>query len=180
MASDTAFVDWLNLRTQGHWYKLRHEFESEIQDATRETRRNYDVGVRLNTATIVTDGDQSVLRVPVSARWREALEQSIASLLIFSTVENEPRMSAIAAGIAELLDRWVERDVPVGASPEFCYPQSEVRWPPEPESTDATAQKVEATAGAGAAPSAAAAPPAAATPAAPVPEQRAGGETAGV
>src|SRR5215831_5652672 len=130
MASETAFVDWLDLRTQERWYKLRHEFEGEIQDTTKETRGDYDVSVRLNSATIVTDGDLSVLRVPVSARWRDALEQTIASLLIFSTEENEPRMSAIAAGVAELLDRWVEREVPVGASPEFCYPQSEVRWPP--------------------------------------------------
>jgi hypothetical protein len=172
MASDSAFVDWLNLRTQEHWYKLRHEFESEIQDATKETRRDFDVSVLLNTATIVTDDDHSVLRVPVSARWRDALQQTIASLLVFSTDENEPRISAIAAGIAELLDRWVEREVSVAASPEFCYPQSEVRWPPEPGPADATAQKVEATAGA-------AAKPAAAPVAAAAAEERAGGETPG-
>lgn len=169
MASDAAFVDWTNLRTQSHWYKLRHEFDGEIQEATRETRQNYDVSVRLNTATIVSDGEDSVLRVPVSARWRDDLEQTIAALLIYSTHENEPRISAIAAGVAELLDRWVEREVPVGASPEFCYPQSDVRWPPEPESTDATARQVQAVAGGATptAPVAAATAPAAAATAAP-------------
>ncbi|HZQ36726.1 MAG TPA: hypothetical protein VFD32_12390 [Dehalococcoidia bacterium] len=132
MADGHGSTDWIDLNVQRHWYKLRDELDSEIQSATAETRRDYGVTVRLNTATIVDDGGRSVLRLPVSATWLQNVEQTIANLIITSTDENEPRMSAIAHHIAELLERWVEREVPVGASPDFFYPESEARWPAPP------------------------------------------------
>ncbi|HEY7294687.1 MAG TPA: hypothetical protein VH916_06580 [Dehalococcoidia bacterium] len=132
MADAHGSVDWTDLRVQRHWYKLRDELEKEIQHATADTRHDYGITVRLSSATIATDGDRSVLRVPVSATWLQNLEQTIANLIITSTTEDEPRMSAIAHDVAELLDRWVEREVPVGASPDFLYPETEARWPAPP------------------------------------------------
>ena len=101
MASETAFVDWTDLRVQAHWYKLRHEFEGELRSATSDIRKQFEVNVKLNTATIVSDGDRSVLRIPVSASYRTDLEQTIAAILVTSTEDDEPRIAAIAGGIAE-------------------------------------------------------------------------------
>lgn len=157
MANEHRSPNWLDLTVQARWYKLRREFEHELRAATDETRRDYGVDIKLDSATITSDGDRSVLRVPVSASWRGELEQAIAALLISDVEEDELRVAAIAHGIAELLNRWVERDVPVGASPEFCYPEAVVRWPDEPESRDATAQA--ATAAANATPVTPGAPP---------------------
>lgn len=132
MSNGHGSTDWIDLNVQRHWYKLRDELNKEIQSATAETRRDYGITVRLNTATIVDEGERSVLRVPVSATWLQNVEQTIANLLVTSTAEDEPRMSAIAHDIAELLERWVEREVPVGAAPDFFYPETEARWPAPP------------------------------------------------
>ena len=142
MTAETGFVDWNDLDSQRHWYKIRHEFESELRAATSDIRKAFEVSLKLNTATIVTDGERSCLRIPISAVWRDQLEQTIAALLVTAPVEDEVRMAAIAHGVSELVQRWVERAVPVGASPEFLYPDREVRWPNEPESADATGQAV--------------------------------------
>ncbi len=142
MAGNDGFIDWTDLKTQAHWFKLRREFEGQIRAATADTRRQYEVRIRLNTATIVSDDGRSVLRVPVSAMWRDDLEQTIAALLVASSDEHEPRIAAIAHGINDLLQRWIQHEVPVGASPEFLYPEPDVRWPDMPESSDATAAAV--------------------------------------
>ncbi len=157
MAEGHGSTDWIDLDVQRHWYKLRDELNKEIQSATAETRRDYGISVRLNTATIVDDGGRSVLRVPVSATWLQNLEQTIANLLITSTDENEPRMAAIGHHIAELLERWVEREVPVGASPDFFYPESEARWP-APAAAPAPAKPAAKAAAPAEKPAAAAAP----------------------
>ena len=154
MADGHGSTDWIDLGVQRHWYKLRDELNSEIQGATAETRRDYGISVRLNTATIVDEGERSVLRVPVSATWLQNVEQTIANLIVTSTAEDEPRMAAIAHDIAELLGRWVEREVPVGASPDFFYPETEARWPaplappakPAPPATKAAAEATPAVA----------------------------------
>lgn len=142
MAAEHGVTDWIDLKVQSHWYKIRRELEHEIQAATEETRKAYGLSVKLNTATITTDGDRSVLRVPVSARWRDDLEQTIANVLVTTPREDEPRIAAIAHDIAALLERWVEREVPVGASPDFLYPEAEARWPAEaaPAAPEAAAQ----------------------------------------
>lgn len=142
MAAEAGFVDWNNLNTQRHWYKIRDELEGELRSATSDIRKQFDVKIKLNTATMVDDGGRGCLRVPISAVWRNDLEQTIAALLVSSPEENEPRLAAIAHGVADLLQRWLQRPVPVGASPEFLYPEREVRWPAEPESSDATATAV--------------------------------------
>ena len=129
MADDNRVVDFTDLRVQSHWYKLRDQLEHELNDATGETRRGYDVSVKMNSATIVSDGDRSMLRVPISARWRTNIEQTIAILLVNDVEENDPRISAIAHGVAEVLEQWVQREIPVRAAPVFLYPESEVRWP---------------------------------------------------
>jgi hypothetical protein len=140
MAIEPRSPNWLDVKTQHRWYKLRHDFEGELRGATDEIRRDYDVEVKLNTATITADGGRSVLRIPISASWRNQQEQTIAALLVSNVEEDELRLGAIADGVAELLQRWIEREVPVGASPEFLYPEREVRWPDEPESHTAAAQ----------------------------------------
>lgn len=132
MADSHGITDWIDLNVQRHWYKLRNELDKEIQGATAETRRDYGISVRMNSATIVDDGERSVLRVPVSATWLQNVEQTIANVIVTSVAEDEPRMSAIAHDIAELLERWVEREVAVGASPDFFYPETEARWPAPP------------------------------------------------
>src|SRR5579885_1813622 len=140
MAHGQGITDWIDLGVQRHWYKLRDELNSEIQAATAETRRDYGITVRLNTATIVDEGERSVLRVPVSATWLQNVEQTIANRIITSTAEDEPRMAAIGHDIADLLERWVEREVPVGASPDFFYPETEARWPAPPAPPTPTAR----------------------------------------
>lgn len=132
MADGHGITDWIDLNVQRHWYKLRDELNKEIQGATADTRRDYGITVSMNSATIVDEGDRSVLRVPVSATWLQNVEQTIANLLVTSTAEDEPRMAAIAHDIAGLLERWVEREVPVGAAPYFFYPETEARWPAPP------------------------------------------------
>ncbi|HLZ71221.1 MAG TPA: hypothetical protein VKV26_15070 [Dehalococcoidia bacterium] len=148
MAEAHGSTSWIDLRVQQHWYKLRDELNGEIQAATAETRRDYGITVRLSSATIAADGDRDVLRVPVSAAWLHKLEQTIATVLVTSTDEDEPRMAAIAHEIADLLERWVEREVPVGAAPVFLYPETEARWPapPEPPAKPAPAAKAAAPA----------------------------------
>ena len=132
MAAHAQFTDWLDLKVQRHWYRLRSELEHEITSATDELRKDFDLSIHLNSATISTDEGRSVLRVPVSAGWRDQLEQTIAYLVVTTVEEDEPRVSAIAQGVTEALARWVEREVPIGLAPVFLYPEPEVRWP-EPE-----------------------------------------------
>ncbi len=146
MAGDSGQTDWMDLRVQSHWYKLQREFDGAIYSATADLRSQYDVRVRLSSSTITTDGNRLVLRVPVTANWHNEIEQTIAVLLVSSTHEDETRMSAIAARIAELLGRWIQREVPVGASPSFLYPETEVRWPDQPESQGEIAAAVDAPA----------------------------------
>src|SRR5579884_3786162 len=117
MVSQPPSTDWINLDVQRHWYHLRHELDHEIQAATDQIRRDFDIAVRMRTATIVTDNGRSVLRVPVSASWRGELEQTIAYVLVTSVADNEPRRAAVAHGIAEALERWVQREVPIAAAP---------------------------------------------------------------
>ena len=95
----------MDLAAQRHWYGLRHELEHEIAAATDELRRDYDISVQLNSATVTSDGGRSVLRIPVSARWRNELEQTIAYILVTSDEEDEPRVAAVAHGIEEALAR---------------------------------------------------------------------------
>jgi hypothetical protein len=142
MAGDSSSTDWTDLRVQSHWYKLRHEFDGAIRSATGDIRSQYDVLVKLSSSTITTDGDRLVLRVPVAANWNQQTEQTIAVILVSSTHEDEPRIAAIAHGISALLERWIQREVPVGASPSFLYPENEVRWPDMPESHGGTAEAV--------------------------------------
>src|SRR5437868_6510267 len=123
MAAGSAIVDWLDLKVQRHWYAIRHALEHAILSASEEVRKDYDVSLRLNSATIAGDGRRSVLRVPVSAIWRHDVEQTIALILVTEPVEDEPRMEAIAHGIDELLHRWVEREVAIRAAPVFLYPE---------------------------------------------------------
>jgi hypothetical protein len=139
MAAEATSPDWIDLRVQHEWYKIRHELDKEIQGATAETRRDFGVVVRLNGASIRTDEGRSVLRVPVSATWQHKLEQTIANLIITAPEEDEPRMASIAHDVAELLQRWVEREVPVGASPDFFYPDRIARWPAQATPKGATA-----------------------------------------
>ncbi len=146
MTEESSPTDWTDLRVQSHWYKLKGEFEGAIRSATADLRSQYDVRVKLSSSTITTDGNRLVLRVPVAANWHHEIEQTIAVLLVSSTHEDEPRMGAIAAGIAELLGRWVQREVPVGASPSYLYPETEVRWPDLPESQGDTPAAVTAAA----------------------------------
>ncbi len=162
MADAHGSTDWIDLGVQRHWYKLRDELNKEIQSATAETRRDYGITVRLSSATIAADGDRDVLRVPVSATWLQNLEQTIANLLVTSIAEDEPRMAAIAHEIADLLERWVEREVPVGAAPDFLYPETEARWPAPPEPPAKPVPPAQVTAAAAAAPAAAQAEPPAA------------------
>ena len=89
MAAETEFVDWTDLKVQAHWYKIRREFEDELRAATSDFRKEFDVRVKLNSATIVEDAGRSYLRVPISAVWRKNLEQTIAALLVTAPVEDE-------------------------------------------------------------------------------------------
>jgi len=152
MADDFSSPDWTDLRTQNHWYSVRRELDHEIQSATHDTRDDYGISVKLNTATIVSDGDRSVLRVPVSAMWQHNLEQTIAYVIVTAPEDDEPRLTAIAHDVAELLDRWVEREVPVAAAPQLFYPEIETRWPEEAAPPPAGAPAVPEAAEAGAAP----------------------------
>src|SRR5579883_949209 len=158
MTDAPEFTDWIDLKVQRHWYKLREELEDQIRSATDQICGDYDLSVRLQTATIASDGERSVLRVPVSASWRGELEQTVAYILVSSVHEDEPRMAAIGHGIAEALERWVQREVPVAAAPVFLYPEPEVRWPElnEAQGKTVTAPAAEAPAAAEAAEAAAA------------------------
>jgi hypothetical protein len=138
MAGEATITDWTNLKVQRHWYKLRHELEHEIQSATDETRKDFDISLHLNTATIISQDGRSLLRLPVSASWRGELEQTIAYLLVSSDADDEPRQAAIGHGIEEALQRWIQREVPIGAAPIFLYPEAEVRWPELDASQDQT------------------------------------------
>src|SRR5438477_11463994 len=115
------FVDFNNLDVQRHWYKLRADLEHELQGATADVRQDYEVSVRLTTATIVSEGSGQALRVPVAARWRDEIEQTIAYILATDVEEEDPRIVAIGHGVAELLARWVQREVPIRAAPTFLY-----------------------------------------------------------
>ena len=130
MAAEHGVTDWIDLKLQSHWYKVRRELEHEIQAATDETRKEYGLSVKLNSATITTDGDRAVLRVPVSAKWRDDLEQTIATVLVTSAREDEPRMAAIAHEIAAVLTSWVEREPLVGAAPAASVRCCTRRSPP--------------------------------------------------
>jgi len=131
MAATMVGTDWTDLKAQARWYKVRRELEHAIHDATAETCRDFDIEIHMDTATIVSDGERTVLRVPVSAIWRKELEQTIAAILVTSAHHDDARMTAIAGDISRLLDQWVQHEVPVGASPEFLYPEVEARWPAE-------------------------------------------------
>jgi hypothetical protein len=168
MAGETSVTDWTNLKVQRHWYKLRHELDHEIQSATDEVRKDYDISLHLNTATIVGEDGRSVLRLPVSASWRGELEQTIAYVLVSSDANDEPRMAAIGHGIEVALQRWIPREVPIGAAPVFLYPEPEVRWPELDEAQGQTVATASARA-AGTEPAATPAAAAASTPPAAAP-----------
>lgn len=133
MAGQTVIVDWTERVTQHHWFKVRHLLEHEIQSATEQARRDYDIRVRVNSAAIVTLDGVDYLWVPISAIWRQELEQAIAAILVSRPVDDDARAVAIGVQVRMLLERWIEREVPVDAAPMIFYPETETRWPAEPE-----------------------------------------------
>ena len=58
MSGDHAFTDWIDLKVQRHWYKLRNELDGEIQSATDELRHfGQEIFLMADTKSGLTSND---------------------------------------------------------------------------------------------------------------------------